>query len=73
MTKPKDPRTRIENRLLRALPKKEYERLVAHLEQVPCFSQKCSMSRVILSNMSISPMLESYLCFPLSKIARPLK
>ena len=35
MTKPKDPRTGIENRLLRALPRKEYKRLVAHLEQVP--------------------------------------
>jgi CRP-like cAMP-binding protein len=35
MTKPKDPRTKIENRILRALPKKEYKRLVAHLEPVP--------------------------------------
>ena len=35
MTNPKDPRTKIENRLLRALPKKEYNRLAAHLEQVP--------------------------------------
>jgi CRP-like cAMP-binding protein len=35
MTKPKDPRTKIENRILRALPGKEYKRLVTHLEQVP--------------------------------------
>ena len=35
MTKPTDPRTKIENRLLRALPGKEYKHLIAHLEQVP--------------------------------------
>lgn len=35
MTDPKVPRTGIENRLLRALPIKEYKRLAAHLEQVP--------------------------------------
>ncbi|HST21694.1 MAG TPA: Crp/Fnr family transcriptional regulator [Blastocatellia bacterium] len=35
MTNPKNPRPKIENRILRALPAKEYKRLVAHLEQVP--------------------------------------
>lgn len=34
MTKPKDPRAKIENRLLAALPTKEYKRLAVHLEQV---------------------------------------
>lgn len=35
MTSPKDHSTGIENRLLATLPKKEYKRLIAHMERVP--------------------------------------
>jgi CRP-like cAMP-binding protein len=35
MTVPNQPRTRIENRILAALPTKEYNRLVAQMERVP--------------------------------------